>query len=282
MRGYGGGGGGGRQAQQPRVKQARLLDEDDQDPNDEEESGDRRRPTAAGGGGLRGGNGNSKSFSALDGLNERQQMMLEKNQLMTPLKLGATKVRIVSHALQAACLEILDNPRTVPLDEDTRFAMEQIVQKCEDEFTRIDPLITISKTISTGHCNIYVKEVVPVSRFLIARALHATFVLQITGRVKTDPQPFDDNEINVRPFRREANSGSFADRYASFGLAELDLERQVNDPDTLDQVEAHMISLGPLKPVDACNPEWLEDQQETVSALLKGERVAMKPKPIHF
>jgi hypothetical protein len=242
-----------------RAKQARFRDDDEQEEPDE-----------------RNGRVPVDDAVSQDGLNARQKQILKNHQLMTPMRVASSTPRVISHAIQSAIYTILDNPRLVPLKEDARDVLEDVVRHAQDEFTCIDPLVNISKTLSTGTCNIRLKETTPVSRLLIARALHCEYTIQLTSRMKNDPEPYTDNELEITPCRRTSNG-----RYALFGLGELNFEGMV-DPELLLQVEAHMLSLGPLKPAEVCDPEWLAEQQEMVTALLTGQRVAMKPKPVHF
>lgn len=209
-------------------------------------------------------------------LNPHQRQMLKDHQLSVPVRRGALVPRMMPAELQAALAVVLAHPRNVELPEDLRDKLQRDLDVCEDEFTVIDPMVQLCKTLSTGTCNIYLKEAVPVSRYLMVRALRAQYTVQITTKIKTTPLPYDDNELIVKPFRRPG--GFPRDRYAAFGITALDLRELCTD-EVLEQVDAYMVSLGPLSPTMASNPQWLDEQVDSVSALLRGERVVLKPKP---
>ena len=212
---------------------------------------------------------------ARNGLNARQKQMLKDNQMSGTVRYSATVRRTLPYEVRSAIAVVLACPQDTGLSEEARLVLEHRLEQSEDEWTRIDPLVSVCKTLNTGHCNIYLKEVVPISRWLVVRALRCEYALRITGKAHMEALPYDDNEIVVRPYRGREGA---AERYASFGLAALDLEG-VAGPDALLQVEAYMLQLGPLSPADVCDPTWLDEQGEMVGALLRGERVAMKPKP---
>jgi hypothetical protein len=209
------------------------------------------------------------------GLNARQKQMLEKQQLVGTVRLSAAVRRIIPYDVRNALAVVLAHPRDLDLPDEVRWSLDQKLQQSEDEFTRIDPIITVCTTINTGACNIYVKESVPISKLLMARALRLTYSVKITNKINTESYGFDDNAIVIKPYRGGADGRS---RYANFGLSTLDFAREVGD-DMLDQVDAHMLQLGPMSPADVCDPQWLDDEQEVVGALLRGERVALKAKP---
>lgn len=210
-----------------------------------------------------------------NGLNARQLQMLKNQQLSGTLRMSASVRRVLPYEVRNALAIILAHPRDLDLPDDVRWSLEQKLEQSEDEFTRIDPVVTVCRTLNTGVCTIYLKEAVPISRLLVARALRCTYVVQITNKTKTEPQSFDDNELVIKPWRGNVAGG---DRYTTFGLATLDLEGQVGE-ELMDQVDAHFLALGPLSPADACQSDWLEEQQDEVAALLRGEKVALKPKP---
>lgn len=268
MRGYGGGNRGPKQA-----RVARVYEED------EEEEEDEKNQYGGPGANARGDDDGRLTGPAVlparNGLNARQKQMLKDNQMSGTVRYSATVRRTLPYEVRTAMAVVLGCPQDTGLSEEARLVLEHRLEQSEDEWTRIDPLVSVCKTINTGHCNIYVKEVVPISRWLVARALRCEYALRITGKARIEGLPYDDNEIVVKPYKGHEGA---AERYASFGLAALDLEG-VAGPDALLQVEAHMLQLGPLSPADVCDPTWLDEQAEVVSALVRGERVAMKPKP---
>ena len=209
------------------------------------------------------------------GLNARQKQMLKKQQLTGTMRIGAQGKRSLRYELRNALAIVLAAPREIPIPEALSWGMQDLLNESEDEWTRIDPLVKLRKTISTGTCIICIKEVTPISRYLVARASQCTYQLQVTGKLRTEPERYDDNEIVIKPYRGGSDG---RDRYSSFGLADLDLDALVG-PEYMEQVEALMITLGPLSPSDVCDPDWIDTQQDEVLALIKGEKVAMKAKP---
>jgi hypothetical protein len=134
-----------------------------------------------------------------------------------------------------------------------------------DEFTVPDPLVLVMATVNTGTCRVALREAVPVSRFLLARALNGRYDVVFSRTAKTAPQPFD--ECRCKPFHDQLVD----DEYQPFGIETLVAQAlDEREDDTDAQVRAHFDNVGPLSSAEACDAEWQETHLERVRAILSG------------
>jgi hypothetical protein len=150
-----------------------------------------------------------------------------------------------------------------------------LLLQCTDEGAIVDPLITLYKSVSTGTCNIYLKETIPLSVFLMALVLKATFFVQVTGKAKTPVETFDT--VAVKPFKKNA------DEITSGGAQPFDIEKAVQDKlelrnahDLVEQVVAYMHVVGPISSMEACDGEFIETHIESVKKIFAGDLVLVK------
>ena len=150
----------------------------------------------------------------------------------------------------------------------------QKLTKQVDEFTQIDPLVVVSTNlIVSDSFRAYLEETMPISKYLLARALHARFNVVISAKTKTRPVPFDDPNLlmEVTPFLNKDDRGQSFNIDDCIGAAEP-------DEDKLLQIRAYMISLGKLSPRQTCDLDFLDEQQEMFKSILTGETVIVKPR----
>lgn len=128
----------------------------------------------------------------------------------------------------------------------------------------VDPPIVCWASVETGTIRIYCKEVIPVSLYLMALAFGAQFQLQITPKVKTPPQPWEE-AIQIKSCKN-ADATEFATRIAPLGTmaaVQAALQRRDGLPDNLDQrVQNYMARLGKLDTREVCDPDWIAENVE--------------------
>ena len=157
------------------------------------------------------------------------------------------------------------------ITNDMKEELDLLVQ-CTDDGTVVDPSITLFKSVETGTCRIYLKETVPLSVYLMALVLKATFFVQVTEKAKTPASTFD--KVSIKPYK---GSASIQKRLAQpFGI-EKAVEAQLEDnEDKLEQVAAYMHVLGPVSSFEACDSAFIEDQLEVIKKIFSGELEVVK------
>lgn len=208
-------------------------------------------------------------------IDPRAQEMFAGMEVGVPIRRGQRGAKVPLRA-QLAIDEILSYARSkdITLDGKTLESLTMLTQR-PDEFTIIDPLVTLSAVVETGTCKIYLKDVVPVSRYLLARTLGATYFVQVTPKAKTPPNTFD--EVVVKPFK---NSQSI-DSKQLLGTEDIveqklrDLE-DVNADELLRQTQAYMFALGPTSTLEASSPEYVETHLEAFRKIHRGELIPIK------
>ncbi len=194
-----------------------------------------------------------------------------------PIRRGQGGIKIPLRVQQAAN-EILVHAknRDVTLSKETRQELENLTHHT-DEFTVVDPIVTITATAETGTCKVHVKEVVNVSQYLLARALGASFFIQVTPKAKTQPASFD--EVQVKPYRHsqsaDVNQPFHLEKIIDAKLAEME---DVDPTEFLRQVQAYMFSLGPTSTLEASSAEYIEIHVDAFKQILRGDLVPIKEK----
>lgn len=161
----------------------------------------------------------------------------------------------------------------VSLSAGTQSELQKLTKQV-DEFTQIDPLVVVSTNLVVSDTfRAYLEETMPVSKYLLARALHARFNVMISAKTKTRPVPFDDANLlmQVAPFMNKDNNGQ------PFHIDEC-IEAAEPDAGKMLQIRAYMISLGKISPREACDLDFLDQQQEMFKSILSGETVIVRPK----
>lgn len=73
----------------------------------------------------------------------------------------------------------------------------QMISKCTDEFTMIDPPVCITDTLETDTCRIYLKEVVPVSLLVLALHLGLTYRVELIPGRSSRPKSYDQVTVKA-------------------------------------------------------------------------------------
>lgn len=183
--------------------------------------------------------------------------------------------RKISTRAKLACITLMQEADDIRLTNDTKEEVEMIMQ-CTDDGTIVDPQITIYASVPTGTCQIYMKEVVPLSLFLIALACKAMYFVQVTGKSKSTPANFDS--VVCKPYKGDAEQQP--------NMAQpFELEKIINDQlaqegqeDKIDQVMAYMYVIGPVSSQDACDREFIETHLEQVKRIFSGEFILVEQK----
>jgi hypothetical protein len=150
---------------------------------------------------------------------------------------------------------------------------------------RVDPLVSMCATVQTSpECKLYLKEIVPVSRYLAMCALGASYDVQLTPKAKLAPRPVSDVRIkpvkdperstdHVQPFNVERVLHAAMDNY-SFPPS-LDGGKGEGPPFE-EQVRAYMLSLGPLTSDEVCDVDFVETHTEAFKRIARGELVPLR------
>ncbi len=135
----------------------------------------------------------------------------------------------------------------------------------------VDPLVVMwSTAVNTGTCTVYLEDVVPVSVYLTACAAKLEYNVQVTSKVSTAPLQCDTSTVHVKPYE---GPESAIEGVQSFGLPSAE-----GAADLQMQIKAHMLTLGPLRPHDVCDPGWIEANVDTVERILRREHVVVMKK----
>jgi hypothetical protein len=185
--------------------------------------------------------------------------------------------RKISTRDKLACETLVAHADAIRMTNNTREELMLLLQ-CTDEGAIVDPLITLYKSVSTGTCNIYVKETIPLSVFLMALVLKATFFVQVTGKAKTPEETFDT--VAIKPFKKNADEigidgGGGAQPFGIEKAVQDKLELR-NAQDLVEQVVAYMHVVGPISSMEACDGEFIETHIESVKKIFSGDLVLVK------
>lgn len=183
--------------------------------------------------------------------------------------------RKISTRDKLACETLVAHADAIRMTNNTREELMLLLQ-CTDEGAIVDPLITLYKSVSTGTCNIYVKETIPLSVFLMALVLKATFFVQVTGKAKTPEETFDT--VAIKPFKKNADEIGNGGGAQPFGIekAVQDKLELRNAQDLVEQVVAYMHVVGPISSMEACDGEFIETHIESVKKIFSGDLVLVK------
>lgn len=180
-----------------------------------------------------------------------------------PIQIRPRDQTIIPYRIYNSALEIM----TAHQDKEIRISQETLndmdaLLKCDDEFTKTDPYVVIYDTLSTGSCNIYMKEIVPVSILLLAQVLDCQYQLEIMRGVLSDPKPF--SKVPVKPFH-----DSLIDHAQPFFCEEIVREKLGSKADgTIKKVQVMMLQKGVIPSREACDTNFLLDACEEVKKLL--------------
>jgi len=169
--------------------------------------------------------------------------------------------RIISYNIQHSASLLLDAHN----DQEIRLGYEalkeiKLLAQCNDEFTRVDPLVVIYDTFSTGTCKIYVEEVVPISDLLLARFFDFHYKVVIMEDIESNPRNF--KSIKARPY-----TGRSYVEFQSVGCSKM-----VKDRLSLEQtklIQIYMLRMGPQASSAVCDFDWLETQTKAMGKVLQ-------------
>lgn len=133
---------------------------------------------------------------------------------------------------------------------------------------QVDPLVAMHHFTDTGHCKIYLKEVVPVSTYLLLCALGCTYCIQVTPKARTAPEAF--TSVPVKPYK----GNTVNENVQTFGAEEILAKKA--EPELLEQVKAYMLSLGPMSSMTVADREWINEQLESFKEILEGRLVPLQ------
>jgi hypothetical protein len=156
------------------------------------------------------------------------------------------------------------------MDTEMSLMLQNFVNQM-DETCQVDPFIVISASLAISDTfTAYLEEVVHLSEFILARVLNATFVVQVTPKMKTQPVPYNDPDlgITVSPYL----GSSETTRGQPFGIREsLEACSDRLDDEARLQVRAYMLSLGVMSSRLVATMDFIEDQADIFKDVLSGE-----------
>lgn len=133
---------------------------------------------------------------------------------------------------------------------------------CADEFTQVDPRVVLYDTFTTGVCEIYVKEVVPISILLLARYFNLDYSVQITKDLESVARPF--REVKVKPFR-----GTLTTHVQGLGCQDAVKRAMQNNVAKWSLVKMYMMRVGAQSPTSiAGDYEWIEAQTRAIGSVI--------------
>ncbi len=239
--------------QQKKKQQTRKMIVDE----DEEEEAERRPRYAA-----------PSSAPANEHVDKTLEKLYKGMEFTIPIRRGQTGVSVIPYHIQQAADTILHSGER-SVKQQARQQLQLLIDH-PDEYTVIDPQVTLSKTVDTGICRVYLKEIVPVSHLLMARALKVQYQVYVTKKVYFPAEDF--SEVSVKPFH-----GKGVDHAQPFGLsAALETRLDEEESDFLDQVNAYMYAQGPLSTREACDAEFIDTHVDAIKAIRTGKLVPIK------
>lgn len=199
------------------------------------------------------------------------EKMYKGMEFTIPIKRGQTGSEVIPYQIQRAAETVIHADKG--LNRQTRQQLQGLVDH-PDEFTVIDPQVIVAKTVDTGMCKVYLKEVVPISHLLMARVLKVKYQLYVTKKVYFPPEDF--SEVVVKPYH-----GTGIEHAQPFGLtteleAHIENDEDLSGGDFLDQVNAYMYAQGPISTREACDPEFIEMHVEAIKRIRSGSLVPIK------
>jgi hypothetical protein len=256
------------QKNQMQKKRVTLLIDDDDD--DDEPSARKRRNYPGSGGGGGGGGADVDPTAA---------KLFKDMQINLPVQRGhglnASKIPLRAKLAAEELLDQVAN-KSITLEKKTKLEIEALTYHM-DEYTIVDPVVSLSASVETGTCRIHLKEVVPISRYIMARVLGASYFVQVTPKAKTPATMYD--EVLVQPYKGSQS----AEKSQPFGIeaavdAKLDDLEDMAPEEFARQTQAYMFTLGPRSTVEVCEIEFIETQSEAFRKILSGDLVPLVPR----
>lgn len=196
--------------------------------------------------------------------------------LVNVRRLGGERRIVPLHVQQAAETLVeaasADGGRLINMDTETSLMLQNYVNQM-DETCQVDPFIVISASLAISDTfTAYLEEVVHLSEFVLARVLNATFVVQVTPKMKTRPVPYNDPDLGITVSPYLGGGVSDSTRGQPFGIREsLQACSDRLDDEARLQVRAYMLSLGVMSSRLVATMDFIEDQADIFKDVLSGE-----------
>lgn len=228
-----------------------------------------------------GGGGGALNSRRLNDDEITKNPIMEQMEFLIPIDRAASGSEIVPYKAQAAAETLLfyasaNGGNEIALPEAVLGPLRLLVNRV-DEFTQVDPLVVISATLRLPEsCAVYLEETLPVSRYLLARALNVSFEVAITPKRRVKGVTLDNNEeleVSVRPYKGRDDRK----RGDTFHLRELVEQSERMDDNKWVQIQAYMITLGQLPPRRVCDFAFIDEQMENFKKILGGQLKVVRP-----
>lgn len=175
------------------------------------------------------------------------------------------RIRAAADALLVAC-----ENKEIRLDYTARNELGQIVA-CDDEYTMIDPPVVIWDTLYTGTCNIYLKEVVRFSVYLMACFFNLMYQVEAVPEALSDPKSY--KQAKVKPYHdsnvehaqtlacEQTVMAYLRSTYGEEGMEEK-----------LKLIKIHLVRVGHISSFQATDPEFIQYHLENMGSVMSNEK----------
>lgn len=184
------------------------------------------------------------------------------------------KTRMAADILLMAC-----ENNEIRLDYNAKSDLQKLVD-CDDEYTMVDPPIVIWDSLYTGTCNIYMKEVVRLSTYLVACYLKCTYQVEAVPEASSNPKLY--TEAKVKPYHD--SNVEHAQPFGCEAAVMNAMTERFHNPqeveDRLKYVKIHLMRVGHLSSFQATDPEFLAEQIDMMGTVLNNEKRVVQERPI--
>jgi hypothetical protein len=207
-----------------------------------------------------------------------RKSFLDGMDVSVPITRASSSLTKVPFRVQQAAERILESDTMHRADKRVLQHLSMVASS-PNELCVVDPHVWMRGFVDTGTCRVCLCEALPISEYLLARALRLSFSVQITPKAKTPPLEYEEaaaSDIVLKPWTGDKPTASHAQPYGCSEQVRARMESA--HPKLVQQVEVYMYALGPLSPALVVELEWVEAQLEAMKKILSGELVPMRPK----
>jgi hypothetical protein len=175
----------------------------------------------------------------------------------------AAKLLLDTYASSAAAAQLM----TGRLDDGL-----EVIAGTACDLAVIDPYVVLRTSRQVRNYTIVLKEVVPVSTFLLACVLKLTYHVPFSDA----SAEYDPETIQVRPFKGVVSSVG-AQTFGCVEEVDAIMQEDATYASLLPQFTAYMKSLSALSPAEVCEESWIAQTLEKFGKIMDGTLVVLKP-----
>jgi len=194
---------------------------------------------------------------------------------LAPVEKRAKSSLVVPYGVHMSVTTLLQNAPVLGLEEHVKGAL-QFLLECDNESIGVDPYVELSDTVinaPTNTCKVLMREVVPVSQLLLARALQCTYGVNFTRELRSAARTYKE-DVTVTPY--EGATDTELGRSQDFGIEQAIRAALITknlDPVLIArEVDAFMAKLGDLSSAKASSHEFLEEQLKEFGSIVAGTK----------